>query len=516
MLYTIEDKTLTAMGDAIRGYKAGEEISSTDNFTLGYQYRGYPNNKQFSLDGEKIKIRFNSILIDLNNGNLIPYMPNSGYNVGDIGIINYFVSNPGSSDISTRIKSGVELPYEVIADSNEITIYYTGGGSSYPVVIDLELIAVDENGEEYKYTPLEMVDEVNGIIEDFANAPIIPEEALVITGDCNYRFANNGWNWFIEQCGDKITTKDITTLSYMFNALTTLTEIPFDINISKNATAFGNVFYSAGKLKSVPYIIGPERTPPTGSYSGCLNLGSMFSYCNYLKTIPNDYFWRIVPNKDFWDKQATLTSQSHNSLFNGCYSLREHPDISMLGGAWTSAYSNIYYNLFYNCYALDKVENLLVLSNSITSNYFNSTFYNCFMLKELTFETNEDGTPKTANWKNQTIDLTGWVGYVSGSSNALYLYNSGITADKRVSDDATYQALKNDPDWHSNLNNYSRYNHDSAVNTINSLPDCSAYGTNIIKFVGAAGALTDGGAINTLTEEEIAVAAAKGWTVSLS
>ena len=67
---------------------------------------------------------------------------------------------------------------------------------------------------------------------------------------------------------------------------------------------------------------------------------------------------------------------------------------------------------------------------------------------------------------------------------------------------------------------YSRYNHDSAVETINSLPDTSGYlsangGTNTIKFEGAAGSKTDGGAINTLTEEEIAVAAAKGWTVTL-
>jgi hypothetical protein len=68
---------------------------------------------------------------------------------------------------------------------------------------------------------------------------------------------------------------------------------------------------------------------------------------------------------------------------------------------------------------------------------------------------------------------------------------------------------------------YSRYNHDSAVRTINSLPDASAYlattsGTNTIKFRGEAGSSTDGGAINTLTAEEIAVATAKGWTVSLA
>ena len=52
------------------------------------------------------------------------------------------------------------------------------------------------------------------------------------------------------------------------------------------------------------------------------------------------------------------------------------------------------------------------------------------------------------------------------------------------------------------------------------MPDTSAYlaangGTNTIKFKGESGSATDGGAINTLTAEEIAVATAKGWTVSL-
>jgi hypothetical protein len=97
---------------------------------------------------------------------------------------------------------------------------------------------------------------------------------------------------------------------------------------------------------------------------------------------------------------------------------------------------------------------------------------------------------------------------------------NGITEDKFVYDDLTYQALKDDPDWFTYKIAYSRYNHDSAVNTINSLPDTSAYlatagGTNTIKFRGEAGSATDGGAISTLTEEEIAVATAKGWTVTL-
>lgn len=68
---------------------------------------------------------------------------------------------------------------------------------------------------------------------------------------------------------------------------------------------------------------------------------------------------------------------------------------------------------------------------------------------------------------------------------------------------------------------YSKYNHTKAVETINSLPDCSEYCsstgyTNTISFNKYLGELTDGGAINNLTEQEIAVAVDKGWTVALT
>jgi hypothetical protein len=132
----------------------------------------------------------------------------------------------------------------------------------------------------------------------------------------------------------------------------------------------------------------------------------------------------------------------------------------------------------------------------------------------------DNGVPYTVKWKSQTIDLTTYVGYAP-NGDTIINYNSGITSDKMVKADAQYQSLKNDPDWFSIERPYSRYNHDSAVNTINSLPDTSEYlatagGTNTIKFTGNAGSSTDGGAINTLTAEEIAVATAKGWTVTFA
>jgi len=98
-----------------------------------------------------------------------------------------------------------------------------------------------------------------------------------------------------------------------------------------------------------------------------------------------------------------------------------------------------------------------------------------------------------------------------------------MDSSKRVTDAASYEALKNQDEWYTSLPEYSRYNHDSAVRTINSLPDTSAYlatagGTNTIKFENATnkGSATDGGAIADLTAAEIAVATAKGWTVVLA
>ena len=210
-------------------------------------------------------------------------------------------------------------------------------------------------------------------------------------------------------------------------------------------------------------------------------------------------------------------------MFFGCYSLRSFPMNIIKSGNPRVLYekSNMYYS-FANCHSLDELINLPIPYTKATwsNNAFGYTFYYCSRLKDIIFKTNDDGTPIIMKWKKQTIELSS-IGYCVQSSNKKYIlnYNSGITADKEVTDDATYQALKNDPDWFTCDIKYSRYNHDSAVRTINSLPDTSAYlatagGTNTIKFKGAAGSATDGGAINTLTETEIAVATAKGWTVT--
>ena len=339
----------------------------------------------------------------------------------------------------------------------------------------------------------------------------IPNSAKRITGNCQYRFANGGWDWFIEQLGEKIMTEDINNCNYMFSGCK-LERIPFIINlvVGGSGANLSYMFYNSS-IKEPPKIKG---TP--------YELSDMFNSCYQLREFPEDYF------DDFdWSSISGSTNAYQcpmNNMFLHCFSLRYVPIHKIKSNPVIYTSYSYFYNCFSYCYCLNEIKDLpLPFTGAWTSNAFGSGPYGgCFLqvsrLKSLTFALNE-GQPYVMKWSGQTIDLSQKVGYAISESNILQ-YNSGITADKEVKDDATYQALKNDKDWFTIKPEYSRYNHDSAVETINSLPDTSAYlaangGTNTIIFTGAAGSATDGGAINTLTEAEIAVAAAKGWTVSL-
>lgn len=368
-----------------------------------------------------------------------------------------------------------------------------------------------KNGSSETYKPSEMAAAIKAI-ETGGGGGDLPEEALTITGNCQYRFAYNGWNWFIENYRDKITTKDITNCTYMFSESNKLEEIPIEINFKEGSNIICNNMFSTCKaLKEIPKI---NNCKPSDTKN-------MFSGCHRLRELPED-----IADWFDWSYLDGLTASSYGDCsyrFSNCLSLRSIPMDFLVHGNPNATYMySIYYQGFNNCSTLDELVDLPNphLNATWTSNAFTGTFSNCYRLKNLIFKT-PDGAPYVVKWKKQTIDLVSYpIGYTTAASY-ITGYNSGITADKQVKDDASYQALKNDPDWFTCDVAYSRYNHDSAVATINSLPDTSAYlatagGTNTIKFKGAAGEKTDGGAINTLTEAEIAVAAAKGWTVTIS
>ena len=487
-MYAIKASTLTALGDAVRG-KFGIGTEYVDICFESSTLQDYTFANESSAHSYRYII--NATLSNRNSARELLITEKNNNNNGTI-LFREFVSE-GESTITVETKSPViYLQYSLLtSDTNKLACNITA-------------IPLDENGNEYKYTPLEMAEQINGLMT-------LPESALIITGNCSHRFAEGGWNWFIENYGDRIKTTNISDCSNMFYSAQSLTEIPFEINLSNSVAQFTSMFTFCYNLKELPLIKG-DLKPPTGTYSGNPGMQSLICNMERLRTIPYDYFDNFG-GEEFWSAAATYGG-NRSSLFSYCYSLRQLPNLSKLLNMEASSYSGLYCSFCNTLSSVDEIINVPVSKATLTSNCFSSSLFYCGRCKEFTFATNEDGTPQTANWKNQIIDLTRFFGY-SGSAHQITGYNSGITAAKRVTDDASYQALKNDPDWFTERAEYSRYNHDSAVNTINSLPDTSAYGTNTIKFKGAAGSATDGGAINTLTEEEIAMAAAKGWTVTL-
>jgi hypothetical protein len=361
----------------------------------------------------------------------------------------------------------------------------------------IEELTITENGT------YEVPADVDGFGPVIVNVPTgggdIPE--VVLSGNCQNACSSAVWNGFY----DYVVTENISDATRMFEN-NTIEFIPFDINLRTDTrdTSCTSMFYNCKNLKSTPRING--------------NVGvtkEMFYYCNNLREILDD------GANSSTRANSMDSSKSMYRMFYSCYSLRELP-MNIIGTVypWADTYACLYYWGFYDCYALNKISNLPIHHKAnYTSNAFGNMVSGCYRINELTFASQEDGSPYQVNWKNQTINLSSTFGWTNNKISLLN-YNSGITADKEVTDDTTYVALKDDPDWFTCNVAYSRYNHDSARATINSLPDTSAYlatsgGTNTIKFKGAAGSATDGGAINTLTEAEIAVAMAKGWTVSL-
>ena len=93
-----------------------------------------------------------------------------------------------------------------------------------------------------------MVTAINGI--STGGGATLPPEAFNIKGDCNYRFANNGWNWFINNYGSQVTTNNITNCEGMFLESDSLTAIPFSINT--HPQRFSSPSVGAVSCRSVP------------------------------------------------------------------------------------------------------------------------------------------------------------------------------------------------------------------------------------------------------------------------
>lgn len=447
----------------------------------------------------------------------------SGY--GNMGTLYFYKITNNLTYDSRTLGYGnfAETPLVITIASNDFRIATERKSSAYLGFI-VEAIPLDAEGNPitiYKDTDNIQKYSLEELTEALTNsAPVPPESAYKITDSLTYRFNGGGWDWFIDKYGDRITTEDLTSMSYSF-VDSKVTRIPFTINL-KNANALTDAFKNMTKLQECPKVRGTLYNTTS------LTLSNAIDNVTNLRDFEDMFTNEML--EDFKNIKCTGTYSCAKPIrFNQCHSMRKLP-------SWwyqfrlcedSTAFPNTSYTIYSSsiawCYSLDEVLNIPVIKCGApaTSNMFSSCFNYASRVKDITFETN-NGQPIVANWKSQTIDLTttGWGGGGSVDGIEAVADYSGVTRDKKVTDDASYQALKNDPDWYTSLEAYSRYDHDSAVRTINSLPDTSAYlastsGTNTIKFKKTLGSSTDGGAISTLTAEEIAVATAKGWTVTL-
>lgn len=353
----------------------------------------------------------------------------------------------------------------------------------------------------------------------------LTEEDVTITGDAQYFFSSGK----LLSLNDKVHFKfnDIIGVSNMFYEApkeADLSKITINLkntsNLEEGVPSTNLFYYSASN--TLPTING-RLSLKAGTFSSVYYLTD--EVFNAFLSNPNLTFTWKEPNMNPSQLGLQQTLYNARSLRNPTpYFHKIQRDIDSVP-ITSTALKDYYYGFCYGLTAADEIIDYPVfegITAANTSNMFSNAFGYCLRAKNITFAT-KDGAPYVKKWKSQTIDLTSYVGYVVSDSYIIG-YNSGITTNDKAptTDYPTFQAfIESNPDnWYTTDLSYSRYTRESAVNTINSLPDTSAYlatagGTNTIKFKKNSGA-GRGLNVSDLSAQEIAVATAKGWTVTFA
>lgn len=259
-----------------------------------------------------------------------------------------------------------------------------------------------------------------------------------------------------------------------------------------------------------------------------LNCAYMFQSCSYMVEVPNDFITYGYGVPDIRSGQAYYCN--HNGVFYQCNNLVSIPDNFLVEYTSKQDYgtysSKAYcYQAFVDCHVLDQVIGCGIPNvngnTTMTDNAFWYVVHNCYRLKRFTCATN-NGTPYIANIINQQLDMT-TCGYLPMTGNMVNKPSSWPeenwpSFENWITDQSSYNTYKNHSRAVACGVGWSRYNHSSMVETINSLPDTSAVSlpsnpTNRIIFASGQGSLTDEGGPENLTQQEIQVATDKGWQV---
>ena len=127
---------------------------------------------------------------------------------------------------------------------------------------------------------------------------------LVLGGNQQYRFAGGAFDWVINQYGNRITTRNLSECSYMFQ-YSTVENIPFQFNFDQNGGKIGYMFVGCSNLKQIAGEMDVKQTSSAQSSS------SVFKNCGKLIAAP---------------KLLNMFPNSMDGFFCCCYNLRNLPD----------------------------------------------------------------------------------------------------------------------------------------------------------------------------------------------
>ena len=206
-MYAIKEETLTALGDAVRlktiGSVKAPYVSAVDK---ALTYNSYIK-VELPSPIKKVKLT--------GTGRYAQGNPTSSASVQSLGIApgiytsqsnarnaeGYFIAYEYNSE---TVYDTYYFDFEALVEGNALTMVASKNSSGVNYfTLTYTATGVDENGNEYTYTPIEMAEAINGL-------DTIPSEALNVAGNCQYRFAYGGNDWLINSFGDKITTQNIT------------------------------------------------------------------------------------------------------------------------------------------------------------------------------------------------------------------------------------------------------------------------------------------------------------------
>lgn len=387
-----------------------------------------------------------------------------------------------------------------------------------PVVVDvqpdLENITITTNGT-YTHTGKDGYDQV--VVN-------VPQQGLtevtIKSGSLQYLDYKDIWNPLINQLTDIYLTGGGMHQAFVecYN-LQDLSHLTIHIE-GKKIWNINGMFLGCENLRKLP-ILKPNELNRLGDESTSVIFNAMFNGCSSLKEIPYNYLSQLH-NSTKWGTPYIGLCQN---VFHDCNRLRELPDLKFMNGSTmgltgSASSANGYigngrYSLG-SCVCLNEVIDMPLPSfDGTNSGDICGNEYSLYRIKNFTFMKVDGQVQERTNINNVHLNLQK-CGYAPSGSN-LDINLDRLDNSAKVSTLEDYNRLKTDPDWWTDNADFSRYNYTSAKNTIESLPilgdSGSAAGTLALKRYAGQGY---GKCPNDLTNEELAVATRKGWTVALS